>query len=114
MFIYQGNDKAFIFTRRDINGEKITSVPQGIWFTVKESFEKIGFIFQKSLNNGITQNANGDWVVLVDAKDTAELNPGKYVCDVKIRNEQGRELTIVKPQIFSVESVATMLKNEVI
>lgn len=110
--IYQGNDKAFIFTRRDLNGNIITTVPQGIWFTVKSNFANKSFVFQKTLNNGITQNSDGSWTVLINAEDTAEIVPGKYFCDVKIRDEQGREITIVKPQIFAVEDVATMLINE--
>lgn len=110
--IYQGNDKAFTFTRRDLNGNIIATVPQGIWFTVKSNFSNKSFVFQKSLNNGITQNSDGSWTVLINAEDTAEINPGKYFCDVKVRDEQGREITIVKPQIFAIEDVATMLTNE--
>ena len=110
--IFQGNDKAFKFIRRDLNGKIISTVPQGMWFTVKSSFENKSFVFQKSLNNGISQNSDGSWTVSINAEDTAELTTGKYYCDVKIRDEQGREITIVKPQIFAVEDVATMLINE--
>ena len=31
--IFQGNDKAFKFIRRDLNGNIISTVPQGIWFS---------------------------------------------------------------------------------
>lgn len=110
--IYQGNDKVFKFIRRDLNGNIISTVPQGIWFTVKSRLENKSFVFQKSLNNGISQNSDGSWTVSIDAEDTAELTTGKYYCDVKIRDEQGREITIVKPQIFAIEDVATMMINE--
>lgn len=110
--IYQGNDKAFTFTRGDINGHPITTIPQGIWFTVKSSYETIGFVFQKTLGAGINQNDDGSWNIQIDAEDTAELKTGEYVCDVKIQDEMGRQFTIVKPQKFIIADVSTRLGNQ--
>lgn len=110
--IYQGNDKAFSFTRTDIQGNLITTVPQGIWFTVKANYENKSFVIQKTLGNGIEQNSDGSWNVLINAEDTANLKTGKYVCDVKIIDEYGKQLTIVKPQDFIIADVATQLRNQ--
>ena len=105
--IYQGNDKVFSFTRTDTNDNAITTMPQQMTFTVKQNYEKLDWLFRKTLNNGITQRADGTWEITIDAEDTANINPGKYVCDVKIINEHGKEYTIVKPQEFVVMPVAT-------
>jgi hypothetical protein len=110
--IYQGSDKTFTFSRTDLNGNLIATVPKNIWFTVKQSFESKGFSIQKTLGNGIEQNADGSWKIIVDASDTAELKTGKYVCDVKIRNEHGKEYPIVKPQEFAILDVATRKTNQ--
>lgn len=110
--IYQGNDKIFTFARKDINGDVITTVPQKIWFTVKKNYDSIGYLFQKTMGYGIEQNADGSWNIRVDAADTANIKPGKYVCDVKIRDEEGREVTVVKPQNFIIADVATTRNNQ--
>lgn len=110
--IYQGNDKAFVFTRTDINGNAIYTVPQKMWFTVKRKYEDIGFVFQKTMENGITQRPDGSWEILINAEDTASINPSRYICDVKILNEQGREYNIVKPQEFNILPVATQITNQ--
>ena len=105
--IYCGNDKTFIFERINASGETITTRPQKIWFSVKGKIENMGFIFQKTMDNGIIQREDGCWEVSIDADDTATVLPGKYVCDVKIIDEQGEARTIVKPQDFVVLAVVT-------
>lgn len=105
--IYQGNDKVFKFTRLDTEKNSIITEPKQIWFTIKKSYENLGFVIQKSLNQGISQNDDGSWSIYIDAEDTATLEPGKYVCDVKIVNEFGAEYHIIKPQDFVIMPVAT-------
>lgn len=110
--IFQGNDRVFILPRTDINGNMISTKPQKMWFTVKGKLDHVGFLFQKTIDNGINQRADGLWEITIDAEDTANINPGRYVCDVKVVNEYGKEYTIVKPQDFVVLPVATQIANQ--
>lgn len=111
--IYQGNEKWFSFTRRDINGDPITTNPQGIWFTVKNKYDDIGHVIQKTLDNGIRKGSSaGEWLINIYSVETENIKPGKYVCDVKIRDEYGTELTIVKPQDFVILPVVTQTHNQ--
>lgn len=108
--MYQGNDVNFTFTRKDENGEAITTIPQAIFFTVRQSFQG-NILFQKSVGSGIQQKSDGAWDIRIDAEDTVLLNvPGtglKCVCDVKIVDEYGEEKTIVKPQDFMILPTVT-------
>lgn len=110
--IYQGNDKNFIFSRKNKDGEIITTVPQELYFTVRSNFQG-NILFQKQLNNGITQKSDGSWNIRVDAENTKTLDiPStglKCVCDVKVFDENGEEMTIVKPQDFMILPVATRI-----
>lgn len=110
--IFQGNDKTFILTRKDTTGKIINTLPKDIWFTVKESYENKSIVFQKRLNHGIIQSSDGTWNIQIDAADTAELKTGRYICDVKIIDEKGKNVTIVKPQDFAVIPVVTRLTNQ--
>lgn len=108
--MYQGNDTNFTFTRKNENGEAITTTPQALFFTVRPSFQG-GILFQKSMGSGIQQKNDGTWDIRIDAEDTDSLsvpNAGlKCVCDVKIVDEYGEEKTIVKPQDFMILPVVT-------
>lgn len=110
--IYKENDKFFEFTRYDADGEKITTVPQGLFFTVKRAYEEDSPIILKSIGNGIEQLEDGSWQVHIQPRDTEFRATGKYYCDVKVRNEDGLEFTIVQPQEFQILEVATKLVNE--
>lgn len=107
--IYKENDKAFTFARKNVDGEIITSVPQGLYFTVKD--EKGEELITKSIDNGISQNADGTWMIMIDSFDTTEIAVGLYQCDVKVKDESGREFTIVKPQTFRVLEAVTLKAN---
>jgi hypothetical protein len=110
--IYQGNDKVFKFFRTNANGDIITTTPQNIWFSVKTKYEDFSILFQKSIGFGITQNEDGSWNIKIEPHDTAEMKPGKYVCDVKIQDEAGNLFTIVKPQEFLIREVVTRVGNQ--
>ena len=105
--IYKGNDKSFVFTRKDTDGNVITSAPQDIIFTVKKDFETEIAVFAKVYGNGISQNKDGSWSIHINAEDTSSVAPGEYVCDVKITNEKGQRYHIVKPQKFLIMEVVT-------
>ena len=112
MQIYQGNDKNFFFFRRNINGEIIETYPVGLWFTVKESKEtNAKVLFQKSMYNGIEKREDHSWLITINARDTQDIKPGRYFCDVMVCDENGHYLTIVEPQTFTIRDVATRAKD---
>ena len=111
MTIFKENDKNFIFLRQSKHGSKITTVPQGLWFTVKDKFSG-NVKISKLLNDGIFQNEDGSWRIEITALDTLDLASGNYVCDVKVKDEMGREFTIVKPEDFRILDVVTRRENQ--
>ena len=80
-------------------------------FTVKKDYSSPVILFRKTLDNGITQNADGSWSIKINAEDTQTLEVKDtklvLVCDVKIIDEYGNNVTIVKPQDFVVFPVVT-------
>ena len=105
--IYQGNDKTFVFTRRDVENNVITSIPKERYFSVKEDYDSNNVLINKRKGRGIEQNEDGSWSIKINAIDTSSLNPGKYVCDVKIINEIGDMYHVVRPQEFVIAEVVT-------
>ena len=111
--IYRGNHSFLGFQRADEQGNVISTTPNNIYFTFKRSFNDSGFLFQKRYKrNGfatgeITIDVDSVWTINILPEDTASLEFGTYVCDVKIENEEGLEITIVPPQKIKLSEVAT-------
>lgn len=109
MKVYRKTNNYFTFVRKDANNDPITARPQELIFSVKESFESEEYIFQKKMTSGdITTNGNGEWQISVLPSDTENLSPGKYVCDVKVFDENGLQFIIVAPQPFEVLDTVTV------
>lgn len=72
---------------------------ESAYFTVKNNFDDKDFIFQKSLNNGITLDSySGDdyiYRVRIAPSDTEELEPKKYYYDLEI-SVNGDRYTLLK------------------
>lgn len=54
------------------------------YFSCKRNSQDENYLFQKSLNSGITQRAENQYVVRIDPDDTALLEPGQYWYDLEI------------------------------
>lgn len=54
------------------------------YFTCKTNVDENEFIFQKSLNNGISLVENGRYRVRVAPSDTANIEVGSYYYDLEI------------------------------
>ena len=54
------------------------------YFSCKRNSQDENYLFQKSLNSGITQRAEKQYVVRIDPDDTALLEPGQYWYDLEI------------------------------
>ena len=109
MKIYRKTNNYFTFNRIDANGNPIVTTPQELFFSVKESFESEEYIFQKKMTSGdITTRGNGEWQISILPVDTENLTAGKYVCDVKVIDENGLQFIIVPPQPFEVLDTVTI------
>lgn len=54
------------------------------YFSCKRNSQDENYLFQKSLNSGITKRAENQYVVRIDLDDTELLEPGQYLCDLEI------------------------------
>lgn len=54
------------------------------YFSCKRNSQDENYLFQKSLNSGITQRTENQYVVRIDPDDTALLEPGQYWYDLEI------------------------------
>lgn len=54
------------------------------YFSCKRNSQDENYLFQKSLNSGITQRVENQYVVRIDPDDTALLDPGQYWYDLEI------------------------------
>lgn len=54
------------------------------YFSCKRNSQDENYLFQKSLNSGITQRTANQYVVRIDPDDTALLEPGQYWYDLEI------------------------------
>lgn len=103
--IIRGETKTWKFQRRDINGTLITETPTAIYFSIKRNYDDASNILQKSMSDGITYS-NGWWYIFVSAAETEALQPGMYVCDVKVLSSLG-ETYVVEPQTLVVRPSVT-------
>lgn len=54
------------------------------YFSCKRNSQDENYLFQKSLNNGITKRAENQYVVRINPDNTALLEPGQYWYDLEI------------------------------
>lgn len=107
MKLYRGNDIYLSFTRSNGNGT-ITTTPTEIYFTFKKFNSNQVALFQKTMTNGdITKGEQSVWTIHISPSDTANLDFGNYVCDVKVIDEQENEFTIVPPTPVELAEVTT-------
>lgn len=69
--------------RFSLSFKNLDEDPDEIWFSVRENYDA-PYIFQKSLDDGITQDDDG-YAVRIAPEDTQELEAGKYVYDLEIK-----------------------------
>lgn len=54
------------------------------YFSCKKNSDDENYIFQKSLDNGISKVANGQYRIRVAPEDTEEIEAGNYFYDLEI------------------------------
>ena len=77
-----GDTESFGFELSDSQGGAITL--NTAYFSCKNNAQDSTYVFQKSLNNGITAAGNNQFIVRIAPEDTALLNPGQYWYDLEI------------------------------
>lgn len=65
------------------------------YFSCKRNSQDENYLFQKSLNNGITKRAENQYVVRITPDNTALLEPGQYWYDLEI-SKNGDVFTIFR------------------
>ena len=65
------------------------------YFSCKRNSQDENYLFQKSLNNGITKRAENQYVVRITPDNTALLEPGQYWYDLEI-SKNGDIFTIFR------------------
>ena len=71
------------------------------FFTVKKNYSDVSNIFQKKLNNGITKQKSGEYVVRIAPEDTASEELGQYFYDFQIG--VGSDIYTMLRGIFEIE-----------
>lgn len=102
------------FQRRDANGNPITTSPQKMWITFKETCNCEDALFQKTLDNGITYNEEDKYYRFqLSSEDTCHMPYGVYGFDIAIINEAGEKRTLLKNGVLEIVKHYTKKCNEV-
>lgn len=76
------------------------------YFSCKRNSQDENYLFQKSLNSGITQRVENQYVVRIDPDDTALLDPGQYWYDLEI-SKNGDVFTIFRGVLELLPEITT-------
>jgi hypothetical protein len=113
--LVQGDtSEMYRFQRKTSDDKVITTLPQKMWITFKETCNCDEHLFQKTLENGITYNETDNYYRFqIQSEDTAELPYGLYGFDIAILNEAGKKKTLLRDGILELLKHYTKKKNEV-
>lgn len=109
--ITRGDYKRFKFQRKNRQKEVITEMPEKMYFTVKQNENEKNVLFRKTLENGITKDAENYYHIEILPSDTDELEFGKYIYDIEIKNDNKPKT--IKIGEFNVTLEVTHKENEV-
>lgn len=76
------------------------------YFSCKRNSQDENYLFQSSLNSGITQRTANQYVVRIDPDDTALLDPGQYWYDLEI-SKNGDIFTIFRGVLELLPEITT-------
>lgn len=103
-----GDTESFGFELSDSQGGAITL--NTAYFSCKNNAQDSTYVFQKSLNDGITAAGNNQFIVRIAPQDTVLLNPGQYWYDLEIGVDDDiftifRGVLELVPEITSANSI---------
>lgn len=106
MRITRGDTKNLAFTRKDGNGAVIESIPDEVWFTVKENCTTEKKLIQKTFTSeDITIDENYQYHFTIAHEDTKDLDYGEYVYDIQIKS--GNYIKTIAKDELIIESEVT-------
>jgi len=113
--LVQGDtSNTYKFQRKNIDGEVITTLPQKMWITFKETSLDKDYVLQKTLLNGIKYNEEDNYYRFqLSSEDTCDLTYGIYGFDIAILNELGEKKTLLRAGVLEIVKHYTNKNNEV-
>lgn len=108
--IIRGDTLPLCFTRKDKDGETITTLPDKVYFSVKKNYKTEDTIIQKTLDD-ITIDADSVYHFVIEPSDTDALKYDDYVYDIEVITGTYKQ-TIVRG-IFRITEEVTFADNEV-
>lgn len=112
MELIRGDTLKLKFQRKNKNGEVIKTKPDKLYFTVKSNYYTKDYLFQKSLENGISFSEEDYFYrFTINPEDTDGLDYGNYVYDIETISDKTVK-TIAKGTLEIKEEV-TFAENEV-
>lgn len=105
----RGDTAKYKFQRLDAAGQVITTMPDFLYFTVKETVNKLAIVFQKTLDD-MTVDQDGTYHFTIDPKDTNGLQYGDYAYDLEVIADDIK--TTIAIGTFTIKPEVTWAQNE--
>ena len=100
----RGDTLSFCVQIMDENGEPFTQDLETAYFTCTSLHVQDGFLFKKTLDDGISKIDTGQYCVRVAPKDTKYAKVGKYFYDLEIGVNDDR-FTVMRGILELVQDV---------
>lgn len=105
----RGDTVKYKFQRVGGDGQVITTLPDSLYFTVKESANKLNYVFQKNLDD-MTFDSDSYYHFTIEPEDTNNLQYGNYAYDIEIIVDGVK--TTVAFGTFTILPEVTWVQNE--
>lgn len=105
----RGDTAKYNFQRLDAGGQVITTTPDALYFTVKETTNKLAVVFQKKLED-MTIDSDGTYHFTIEPADTDGLQYSNYAYDLEVI-QSGVKTTIAIGK-FVIKPEVTWVQNE--
>lgn len=105
----RGDTIALAFQRKDMDGEVIMDTPTAMYFTMKETFNTMPYVVQKTLED-MEMDAEGVWHFVIAPAETEALLFGDYVFDIEVTD--GDAVTTIAKGEIKLEGEATWRANK--
>ena len=109
--ITRGDTKVLKFQRKNEDGVIETEAKE-LYFTVKENSNKQNYLFQKTLDNGITfSDEDYYYRITISPDDTNNLYYGTYMYDIEVKEDD--YVKTIDLGEFVIKEEVTFAGNEV-
>lgn len=110
MQLIRGDTFKFKFRRIDAQGAIIKNIAPNLFFTVKRNAGDKNYIFQKTLQDGISFDEDWYYHVTVEPEDTNNMKFGDYVYDIEVI--AGEYKQTISKGVLSIDTEVTWAINE--